>query len=995
MAGFPGEVPLVGREQELSQLRDAVTGAIDGSPGAVLVSGEAGVGKTRLVRALLDDLPHPEACVLRAQCVDLGDPGLPYLVLMDLARAIRSVAGADPPVASTLDRLPMVAGLIDPYASRNATTDESDRLRLFDAMAALLADIARLRGPVVVIIEDLQWVDASSSDFLRFLLRRIEPSERLLVLATVRTDGLAGRPGARRLLGELARLPTVRRPDLQPFRLDEVGQYLTRVDDALADPAVIADVLRRTGGNPYFVQALSADLRRNGRVSDGLPQALAGLLAGRLDGLPDEARTVARRTAIAGHHIPDRLLRRVTGLADDVVDQAVRAAIAEGILRPDGAGYSFSHDLLRDAVYDDLLPGDRARLHAAHAAALESGRAGVALPAELAHHYGEAGDSPKVLVWSIRAAEEATRAQAPSEALQHLERALNVWPSVDGAASLTGLSDGGLAIRAARAAGLAGEPARAIDWARRAIRLCDHSGDRVGAVLARAALARQLVAADAVDQAVPLAEEAASLAQDASLAEDGAGKANAAALARVVLARALLAARRTDEARPQSDRALAEARAAGDPGLEVEALTTAAFLDEIGGHPATAADRLRTAVRMARTAGELAAELRAHYQLACLHYYNGDVSGSLPVLATAMTRVTESGLRWTDSGVELRLLHAIAHYVSGDLVGSLAAADAPESKPPDVAAARLAAVSCYPAVALGLPDAAARMARLLGSWSTEPQVALVAGGCEADHLVWEGDFEAAVAIAERAQAHLDEAAGEGMYGGLWLSALALAALAEEAASGRRLRDEARLAAALRRGEVLARRVERIVSGGHGRPGDLGPEGRAWHARAIAEHARLRGEPAVEEWRNALAAFGYGHAYETARCQWRLAEALIAVGDRDAARAHALAAESSARAMRAAPLLRAVEATISGARLAGPAPSSGTVMTVREQEVLALVAEGLTNREIGKRLYISEKTASVHLSNLMAKLNVSSRTEAVTVAQRRGLLDVVRPSRPAR
>ena len=197
-----------------------------------------------------------------------------------------------------------------------------------------------------------------------------------------------------------------------------------------------------------------------------------------------------------------------------------------------------------------------------------------------------------------------------------------------------------------------------------------------------------------------------------------------------------------------------------------------------------------------------------------------------------MTRVTESGLRWSGSGVELRLLQAIALFVSGDLDASLEVAQATERRPPDVAAARLAAVSCYAAVARGLPDAARRFDGLRESWAADPQVGLVAGGCEADHLAWAGDSAEAVATADRAQTHLDTEAGEGMYGGLWLSALGLAALADEAACCRQRRDDAGAAAAVEQGDVLLQRVERIVEGGYGRPGGLGTRGpRLAHSRA--------------------------------------------------------------------------------------------------------------------------------------------------------------------
>ncbi|WP_377641518.1 AAA family ATPase [Oryzobacter terrae] len=982
----PGPGPLVGREEELSVLRTMVAAATDGTAGALLLAGDAGVGKTRLVRALREVVVPPEALVLRAQCVDVGDPGLPHLVLTDLVRGVRARAAVDPAVAAALDRAPALADLTDladPRADGGGTLDELRRLRTFDAATTLLAELGRLGGPVVVTVEDVQWVDASSADFLRFLVSRLT-SERLLAVATVRTDGLSGHPRGRRLVGDLDRLPTVRRVEVEPFDATEVATYLSSAGVGAQDAA---EVFRRTRGNAYFVATVAADLARGGTLGDGVPRALADLLLGRLERLPDPVRRIVRCAAITAQPVSDRMLRRVAGLEDDVLDEALRRAVGDGLLVPDGAGYAFPHDLLRAAVHDDLLPGERARMHAERADALVAGADGVAAPAEVAHHAVESGDPTRVLVWSVRAADEAMRVLAPVEALAHLERALETWPAVDrnlrrGQPGLEDLSEGLLAVRAARAAGLAGEPRRAVAWARTAVTLCDAEDDPAARVRARAELARRLVEVDDTEAAVRPAREAAELASAGGLDP------RLAASAQVVLARSLVAARRPREARPEVDRALGAVRTAGDPGLEVEALTTAAFLDEIEGDRTAAAERLDTALRLARATGEAAAELRAHYSLASLHYYHGDVEASLPVLRTAMARVTESGVRWSEPGVELRLLLAVAAYVAGDLAGSLHAADAPESPPPDVAAARLAAVSCYAAVASGSPDAARRLAALREHWDDHPQVALVAGGCEADLLTWHGEPEQAVEVAARAQSHLDAAVGEGTYGGLWLSALALAALADEAESCRARRDDAGAADAVRRGEPLRRRVDLLVATGRGRPGDLGPEGHAWHARAVAEHARLTGAPAVEEWRRAVEAFGYGHVLERARCHWRLAGALVAHGDREGARTHAAAAAAEAERIGALPLQRAVAATVRRERLSSSASSGDGVLTAREREVLALVAEGLTNREVGSRLFISEKTASVHLSNLMAKLNVSSRTEAVTVAQRRGLLDVL-------
>jgi DNA-binding CsgD family transcriptional regulator/tetratricopeptide (TPR) repeat protein len=976
VVGSPRDVPLVGRERELGALRSAVTDAAEGRARAVLVAGEAGGGKSRLVRALLTDHVVAGARVLRTQCVDLGGAGLPSLAIADLLREASS--DADPTVEALLDRVPVLAGLTGPAALATAP-DESRRLQLFDAMSAVLAELGRIGGPVVVVVEDLQWIDASSADFLRFLLSRMS-AERLVVVATVRTDGLAMRPAARRLVGDLGRLPALARLDLEPFGIDEVAAYLDHVDGVPAGADVAAAVLRRTRGTPFYVETLAADLARTGRVDDGVPRGLADVLVGRVDALPETARAVARCAAVVAGTVPDRLLRAVSEVGDHALDEALRVAVGEGVLVSEGAGYAFAHDLLRAAVHDDLLPGERARLHHACAAALEAGADGRPRAAAVAHHFTEAGDAPKALVWSVRAAAEAMEVLAPAEALLHLERALATWPDVAAAADLAGVTEATVAVRAARAAGWAGEHGRAVAWARRGADLCDAGGDVTGGVEARAEQVRSLLAGDTPEETIRHAEDAVRIAETHDV------DAGTRALAHVLLARALVSARRLIEARPQAERALAAARTAGTRGLEVEALAALAFVEEIEGDRPAAADRLAAALRLARSAGEPAAELRAYFALASLHYYGGDVGGALPVLDAAVARVAECGLRWSHAVLELRLLHRIARYVAADLEEAPDEGE-PADRPPDAAAARLAAVGCYAAVAAGHPDAERRLAALHDSWDADPQVALVAGGCEADLLTWRGDPAAAVDVAGRAQRHLDAVVGEGMYGGLWLSALGLAALADHAAACRRRRDQEAVDAALRQGEELRLRVERLVTGGHGRPGDLGPEGRAWHARAVAEHARLHDRPAVPEWEAAVAAFGYGHAYEEARCRWRLAAALVMAGDRSAAAAEAATAGAAAARMKAVPLQRAIAATVSQARLAGATSAADAVLTGREREVLALVAEGLTNREVGRRLFISEKTASVHLSNLMAKLNVSSRTEAVTVAQRRGLLEL--------
>jgi DNA-binding CsgD family transcriptional regulator len=192
---------------------------------------------------------------------------------------------------------------------------------------------------------------------------------------------------------------------------------------------------------------------------------------------------------------------------------------------------------------------------------------------------------------------------------------------------------------------------------------------------------------------------------------------------------------------------------------------------------------------------------------------------------------------------------------------------------------------------------------------------------------------------------------------------------------------------------------------------LGPEGRAWLQRAAAENARLHaavgnapGTPAVEgseptsaalwreaatAWQDTVNAFDFGYRYEVARSRYRWAEALLGAGEREAAEVEAAEALSEAEDMGAKPLADAVRALARRARLdlPGVRRATASTLTEREEEVLGLVAQGLSNRQIGERLFISTKTVSVHVSNLLAKLGASGRAEAVSLAHQRGLLEV--------
>ncbi|MBJ7452571.1 MAG: response regulator transcription factor [Blastococcus sp.] len=224
---------------------------------------------------------------------------------------------------------------------------------------------------------------------------------------------------------------------------------------------------------------------------------------------------------------------------------------------------------------------------------------------------------------------------------------------------------------------------------------------------------------------------------------------------------------------------------------------------------------------------------------------------------------------------------------------------------------------------------------------------------------------------------------------LRLAGTALTPVADAAVAARRDGDDAEADRWLRAGEELAGAAAAAVEAYRGTYGHtIGVEGVAWQARVAAEAARVRGEPEPDLWRAAVDAFGFGHVYEEARSRRRLAEALLADGDRAGAAEQAALAHEVAVRLAAVPLQTAVEALARRGRLdvgGVRATEPGAVLTPREAEVLLLLAQGRTNKQVGAELYISEKTASVHVSNILAKLGANGRTEAVAIAAQRGLL----------
>ncbi len=723
----------------------------------------------------------------------------------------------------------------------------------------------------------------------------------------------------------------------------------------------------RSEGNAYF----AVEILEAGPDDDELPWSLADVLRTRLDPLEPAVHRLVQVAAVAGRRVAEPLLRAAVAADGNRaldVDTALRDAVAHNVLREEEGQIAFRHALLAEVVYGDLLPGEKSTLHRAYLAALQDDPA-LGSAAELASHALLAPDLDVALRASWVAAEAAAEMLAPQERLRHLEVALRLWDAVPGTAAMIGVDRVGVLEAAARAAVEAGAIEHGVALLRSAL---EDAGDDVRrrAVL-RIALTRALLGLERPREA--RLEVVAALAD---LAEPDADRARAlAAGARVALDTDL-----DEEAAAVAAEAVDLARRVGAADAESDAMTTLAVLDQQS--PQQTERLLRDALERARQSGDGVTELRTRFNLASSRFYAGDVAGARKLVDESLTRADGLGLTWSSYGIALQWLAELVRYTAGDL-----SAGVPRRAPAGLESTTtlVEAVRLYAAVARGDTDAVERATELMGEWHRDPMILHVAGGTAVDALTWAGRHDEAVTRAGRVLDDLSRTWSETFLGGIWHSALALAALAD-AAEDERLhgRDPAARVAV---GDALVKRALSTAELERPRGGALGPEGRAWLARAQAEHARLLGRDDPTLWERAVEEFSTGFRYEAARSRWRWAAALLAAGDRAAAREQAALALAEAGQMGARPLADAVRALgrrarldLPGVRLAG-----ADVLTAREAEVLGLVAQGLTNRQIGERLFVSDKTVSVHVSNVLAKLAVSGRAEAVSVAHQRGLL----------
>jgi len=1007
MSARPASPIFVGRAEQLSLLGESLEEARQGSPAAALVGGEAGVGKSRLISELADRARADGIMVLIGGCPELGADGLPFApftaVLRQLVREL-GVAGTlellpGPAVVELGRLLPDLAG--GPGSASDGYPGEA-RARLFEQMLALLEHLAEQR-PVALVIEDLHWADRSSRELLGFLVSNQRMLGRAAIIATYRSDELHRTHPLRPLLAELGRIRWVLRMDLPRLTRHEAAEQVAGILGRQSAPAVVDAVYRRSEGIPLFVEELLA-------CDGALPASLRDLVLASAQRLPTDTQELLMVASVGGEHISHALLASVSGLADDRLYRAVRSAVAANVLLSDAAGYSFRHELIREALYDSLLPGEHGRLHARFAEAIAAdpslvppGRAAISL----AHHWHRAHDVPQALAGAWRAAAEAGRALADGEQFAMLVRVLELWDKVPAAAELVGADHVLVLERALRLAHVMGDDQRGLAFVTAALGEIDTEAEPARAALLlekRGTLRHQKGAQGGIEDL----RAALRLVAGGDHNEE-----RAKVLAS--LAKNLSRGTQNEQARSAAEEALALSRQSGDLATQASALMTLALQE--GGTSAGDEEAGFALIAQARAsagqAGDYHMLLRATTNESHLLEGMGAHQRAAEVAKSGVVEAKNYGLaRTAGTFLSINLAEPLVSLGRWDEAAEVIE-HALDLFP--VASTRASLHHLHAAMAVARGDfpagreSAAVAEDLLAGIAYYDQFHLPGARLEIELCHGEGQLGDALAAAERALASFDLQTSPRYCWPLLVAAARVCA------------DVAALPSAAG-GAVIAAQAAGLLTALRTQAAKLGVRGLLQRAHQFtfdsevlragtggaddaAGASRATRDPAARAWRQAAQAWDAVYEpYPASIALFRAAEAALADReDRDAAaRELRRAAEITSR-LGATPLLNQIKLLARRARIplaeAASAPGQGpsradtaadwavaAALTPREIDVLRLVADGRSNAGIAEELFISVKTVSVHVSNILAKLGAASRGEAAAAAHRLRLLE---------
>jgi DNA-binding CsgD family transcriptional regulator/tetratricopeptide (TPR) repeat protein len=965
---------LIGRENDLDSLRAAVQESRSGSTRAVVVSGEAGIGKTRLVAEFLGLVPA-DTIVLRGQCIDLDRDAPPYAPIVTPLRALAAEIGAEAlleatgaPASLSRDALAiLLPELGETDASESQRRGGPDRL--YDAVATVLENVARTR-PLVVVIEDLHWADQATLGLLRFLLRVVEES-RILFVLTFRSDELGRGHPLRAWLPELDRNRRVSRLELPRLNRRQVRQLATALLGTPLDAYDLGIVFQRTDGVPFFIEEI---LGCDFETVESFPDTLRDILLARYETLSEPTQRILRLIAAGGVRVEHELLADVSDAEPDAIDDAAREAVAARVLVVDDTAYSFRHALVREAIHDELLPGERMRFHTRYAQALEDRQNTPSVDSTaISYHWMAAHNVRAAFTASLTAMAQARASFANSTAARMGERAIELWEQVPDAESLADRTRVELLAETSYILRNAGESERAIALIDEAIACSSPAeADQYAKLLRDKA---SFLANVGHIGSIELLREALTVLE---------GRPRSVLRANVLgeLAARLMLDALFDEAVATADAAYAEAE-------EVESRARMSVAANIRGISRLSLGEIEGGLADLALAGELAegnesARLRYWVNESDAMSLLGRFDEAIRIAETGAERARQRGVERT-SGAMLMLNVIQPLFSLGESRRANEMLDrALELDPP-----------------IGFSAHLQRMKVQATVWSGDTALAekLLRG--------WRGALSLQLRIDAQSRLGLGAVAGEialatGSIADAWrevsvvlapehrtfpahdlpLLAIAARVLGCARASGVDVGDDLdALEARLR--EELAKVADWPTAGAFvalfeaelGGPDRTGSDCELW-AQAVEASTAATAPAQLEPY-----------------ARFRHAEALAAGGDRAGARLRANEARAAAERIdmglivdRVADLERRVGLVRIAGGSAPGSPASAATRTVeddlteRERQVLTLIAQGLSNRQIAERLFISAKTASVHVSNILRKTNTSSRTEAAFLAR---------------
>ncbi len=946
---------LIGRAAEVAALGAALADARCGQGRLVLVEGDAGIGKTRLVEEFTANVDGVR--VLAGGGIPLASD-TPYALVLGILQAL---ARLHPPAAGGL--LPQDAPVrADPFG----------RTRLLAAAADAVRVVAA-ETPLVLVVEDLHWADASTRGLVSFLARVIRADPVLLVV-TVRAEELDPARPVSVLIGELARMPHAERLALAPLDSAGVAALVEAITGVAPSARLTGRLVQRAAGNPFFTEELLAA----GPDALTLPASVGDVLAERVVRLPAAGQRVLGAASVLGRAVSHQLLAAVAEAAD--LDDGLATAVSHRLLEPWGDGYRFRHPLIQETLYGRLLPAARQALHARAAAALTelrppeapAGRAGRAV--QVAFHWQQAGRDRKALAAAVRAGDLARAAYAPAEALAQYTLAIAGWQNLPDPQAAAGVDEISLLERAAEAASAAGDNARAQELVQRVLARTDPAAEPVRAALRLERLGRfSWLAGD-------LATSRRAYEDALRVIPDQPSPTRARVLA--ATAQSLMLQSQHLSSRGYAEQSVAVARAVGARAEEAHARNTlGTALAALGCH-ADGIEMIRAGLQLARQIGDGTEAARCHLNLTDMLAEARQPEEALRAGEEGIREATALGLGRVHAaailGSVLEALYLLGRW--DEIQARASAALDGEPEPWSMVPARMARFRVT--LARGnLTAAAADLAAMTAvpGATSDAHYGADLAALDATLAAARGDLACAAARAGDAlkiAASTDDVACQ-----LGIAALAVRTEADAL-------DAARLTGYRADPAATRARAERILAAAHdamariaSAVGCRSPVFSLLETLTSAQLSRIPGPADPGLWHQ-VAASELADPYLAGYARLQEAASLLTRRRRREATAALQDAEAAARRLAAAPLHAEIAALARRARidLAAPAPTppadpDPAGLTPREREVITLLSNGLSNAEIARTLYISEKTASVHVSNILRKLGVTSRLQA--------------------